>query len=312
MENSNLFFVFLFISFFPISSHAQIPVDGLIGYYMFDGIAADSSGMSHDGTIVGDVSPSLDRFGNEDGALLFNGGHVDAGNPTAYQLSDSISIAAWINPTQLNDWSAIISKWDGFNSGGYYLGINPDGNLVRWNLDMPTPLDGNSVLIDTWTHVVSTYDGDSVKIYQDGQFITGAAYSNTITNNNASLLIGTQFNLPNAFQFFGAMDDVLIYDRALSAEEVQIIFDPTTPVNDLEETNFNFVLYPNPTSDYLFIENRSNNEISSFSIFDSSGRFIRSVKKDSNPIDLSDLPKGIYHLSIGVENKIINKKIAVF
>lgn len=307
------FFSFLFFSIFISNfSIAQIPLDGLVGYYMCNGIAADSSGLSHDGIIVGDVTATQDRFGNEDGALRFNGGHVDAGNPAAYQISDSISVAAWINPTQLNDWAAIVTKWDDFGSGGYYLGINPDGNIIRWNLDMPTPLDGNSVSINTWTHIASTYDGDSVKIYQDGQLVVGAPYNSPITNNSASLFLGTQFNIPNSFQFFGAMDDVLVYNRALSAEEILVIFDPTTPIHELEENNLEISIYPNPTSDYLFIENKNNHQISSISLFDANGRFIRSVKDDSSPIDLSDLTKGIYFVNIIADNNIINKKVTVF
>ena len=96
-------------------SFSQIPINGLIGYYSFDGHAKDSSGFEHDGAIIDAVSSTQGRNGNDNGALFFNGGYVDIGNPIEYQMTNSISISAWINPVQIIDWHAIVTKWNGFD-----------------------------------------------------------------------------------------------------------------------------------------------------------------------------------------------------
>ncbi len=102
-------FTFLLIS---ISAFAQIP-PGAVGYYMLDGHPYDSSGLNNHGNYIGTVTPSYDRWGNPGGASYFDGisGHIDMGVDPDFQLTDSISISAWINPIMSNDWKGIASKW---------------------------------------------------------------------------------------------------------------------------------------------------------------------------------------------------------
>ena len=131
----------IYLVFFTVSfqSLAQ-PSNGLIAHYKLDGNGADSSGNGNSGTVIGSVMATTDRFGNTNSAMEFSGGYIDAGNPTDLQLTDSMTIAAWINPTNIPDWSAIVNKWD--FTGGYYLGINPVGSIARWNQGSSIRLGG--------------------------------------------------------------------------------------------------------------------------------------------------------------------------
>jgi len=287
--------------------NSQIPEDGLIGYYMLEGNGADSSSYGHDGLIVDNVTPTADRFGNDGKACLFDGGYIDAGNPVSFQLTEEISISAWIKPIQINDWSGIVSKWSGFNIGAFYLGINPDNNSVRWNLDMPNPIEGNELMLNEWLHIVSTYDGDTVKIYENGVLINEDAYENGIQDVAANLLIGSQYDFPFNYLFNGAIDDVLIYNRALEVEEIGSIYnEQITSINEVSVSN-KYKIYPNPSNGIFMIANNSSEEIW-YAVFNSKGIKLIEGKYDEQ-INISNLSAGIYYLKFVMHNKFVTEKI---
>lgn len=309
---TRLLLLILLINYTFLAAFSQIPTDGLIGYYQFDGNAQDSSGLEHHGTIIGNVSSTQGHNGDEDGALLFDGGYIDLGNPLDFQMTDSISISVWINPVEISDWQAIVSKWSGFDSSGYYLGINPNGNLIRWNLDMPNPIDGNPVQTNEWTHIVASHDGDTTKLYMNGQLVNQEIYDQLITDNIANVFIGSQYNIPNEFTFLGAMDDVLIYNRALRKDEVLDIFNfIPTAVSSLHNSNYKVSLYPNPIDDFLYLKNDTNFENILYTVIDAQGKNIRNGVFDQYRIDLSSLAPGIYFILLIIDNDIVSKKIVL-
>jgi hypothetical protein len=150
-----------------LTGYAQIPKDGLVGYYMLDGNAEDSGPYGHHGTIIDDVSPDLDRFGNVGNACLFHGGYIDAGNPELYQLTEEMSISVWMKPRFMFNWGGIVAKWYDFGSGSFYLGVNPENQAIRWNLDMPSPIEGDEPIENEWVHIAVTYDGTVARMYEN-------------------------------------------------------------------------------------------------------------------------------------------------
>ena len=286
---------------------AQIPQEGLIGYYMLDGNADDSSSFGHDGEFVNQVLPTTNRFGDQGKACRLVGGYIDAGNPTAYQITGALSISAWIKPLPNSSWSGIVSKWAGFGEGAYYLGINPDTKSVRWNLDMPIPLEGDEVIYNEWLHVVSTYDGDTVRIFENGVLVNKASYNVAISNVSANLLIGNQYDIPDIGPFLGAIDDVLIYDRALTPEEVEQIFNDVVTSTDTPSLTGQIKVFPNPTNGIINISNDYFGAIH-FSVFDANGNRLIS-QKSGRQIDLSHLTSGTYYLQLNYGNNIEMKKI---
>ena len=97
-----------------LSANAQIPQNGLVAYYPFNGNANDESGNGNSGTVKG-ASLTTDRFGNSSSAFDFNGIdnmiEVPANNQFDFQ---NFTISTWIKRSKLTGWGCIISKsnWD--------------------------------------------------------------------------------------------------------------------------------------------------------------------------------------------------------
>jgi len=305
----NSYFTTLALSLFLIFTFqhltAQIPTNGLVGYYMLDGNPADSSQMGNHGTIVGQVTPTTNRFGETDKALLFSGGYIDAGNPISYQFADSMSIATWINPTSISDWSCIASKWDWYG-GGYYLGIDPAANTLRWNLGYPhNPVNASPILINEWKHIVVTFNGDTTYIYEDGFLVKAFPLQFSISNTPASLFIATQWDGPS-YSFNGVMDDVLIYNRELTPKEVKDIYnDVSTEVKDILPEHA-VSIYPNPAINSFSIQHDLKSPVA-LKIYDVSGRLQLQQNNviSGQPIPIDKLNKGFYIVGYFLENEFI-------
>lgn len=248
------------------------PVDihsGLILHYQFDGNFADSSGNGYNGTVSGTHSFVNDRNGNANSA--FNtvaastpgNNWINAGNPAkVQQLTNQVTISFWMRQTQTWFGSSgtdgqmpLINKW---NDNGLWIGLrmqNPTNmsNRVRWRVNAGTFIESNTnVPVGTWHHVVCTYDGATLRIFQNGVQTASAAHTGTITNTAVNMFIGRQANgIPTGgITYRGDMDEVKIYNRALNVSEVQTLFNnesvafATSPLcdnqGDLALTTFNF------------------------------------------------------------------------
>ncbi len=226
--------------------HIEDPTEsGLIAYWKLDdgqAIIRDSSGYGHTGVRTGTGStwsgsslPSLIQFDNAF-AMKFNGYNDEIDVPQSSQFElQAFTISAWINlSSAAGDRNAIVTYGQGVNIGGSAATesvafiYHQTANLLRLRLDNgagtsfidlqpnPTSLAGH------WSHVVATWDGATAKVYQDGTLIGSQTSADTInytSNSLSKLRIGTWFGNNERF-FNGAMDDVRIYNRALSANEV--------------------------------------------------------------------------------------------
>ena len=207
----------------------------LVSYWKLDGDAVDSAG-SNDGTIYGAV-PATGQIG---GALSFDGSddYANCGNDESLNI-ERITISAWINSNVLsgsgNRNKVILMKFQdslatnesafGFSqSKGDYsklgFGFN-DGSWHSW-------LTANSVMEAGWMHVAVTYDGVSEPVfYVNGLIETtdGTGVPAPLPTNTTDLTIGAQDATDPSAYFDGIIDDVRIYDRALSAEEIEAMYE---------------------------------------------------------------------------------------
>lgn len=245
------------------------PVDlvtGLILHYKFDGNVADSSGNGYNGTISGTSSYVNDRNGNATAALNSTATNspgnnfVSAGNPAKIQqLTNRVSISMWIFQQQSyfgdgvnSGHTPLVNKWNG---SGLYMGLiattpgNPQ-NRIRWRINGTAINSNTNVPLLKWTHVVCTYDGSTIRIYQNGVQTGSTAFSGTITNNALNLMIGRQADGNGEITFRGHYDQLRIYNRALNLSEVQTLYNnesvafAQSPLCDGEDnltlTTFNF------------------------------------------------------------------------
>src|SRR5436309_8935849 len=206
----------------PSPASAQTP--GLVAAYAFNEgsgtTVADISGNDNNGTISAATWTTAGRFGN---ALVFNGtsARVTVPDAASLQLTTGMTLEAWVFPTAtLTNWRAIVDK----NVDGYYLMASTDqsdrpsagGTWVGGNQNTYGP---SVVEVNTWTHLAATFDGETVRLYVNGAEVASQAQTTPLATTTGTLQIGGD-SYPNEL-FAGRIDEVRIYNRALSAAEIQ-------------------------------------------------------------------------------------------
>jgi hypothetical protein len=218
---------------------AQSATPGLVAAYSFDegtgNSVADLSGNNLSGTVVGATWITTGMYGN---ALSFNGAssYVDLGNPAALQLTGSMTIEAWVKATSnpANDGQILAKS----NLGGWQLKTSPDTGPYTFGVSVSgtstTKAQRYSTAtraLNTWYHVAGVYDSASQTL---STYVNGALDNGTLRgvipasqfNQNVNVNIGRR---SGGYYFNGVIDEVRIYNRALSQAEIRA--DMTTPVN---------------------------------------------------------------------------------
>ena len=195
---------------------------GLAAHYTFDEGAGttvnDASGNGNAGTIVGDP---LWVSGTLNGAMEFSGDdYVNCGNGDSLQIQDAITITAWIKIASFTvTWETILAKGD----DSYRMSRGPsDGDSVHFGCNGPTGdnLTANGIVTtDTWQHVAAVFDGAYKRIYIDGIEDARAESTGQINISTYDLYIGENSGATGR-QLGGLVDDIRIYNRALSPEEL--------------------------------------------------------------------------------------------
>jgi hypothetical protein len=190
--------------------------------------AYDSSGYDNNGTLVGNPTWTAGEISG-DAALRFGDAndYVDCGNKSIFNLTQQITVSAWVDINMVpRDWTAIITKGDSA------WRLSTAWSEKRFHFAVTGPPDWNSVSGATtvasgeWHHVCGTFDGSTIRIYLDGVEDGNTAYSGPITTNSYNVFIGGNAEFPDQGyrSWDGLIDDVRIYDRLLTAAEVQDLF----------------------------------------------------------------------------------------
>jgi hypothetical protein len=225
-------------AFWQMNQSAQAaivePHPGLVGWWRFDEgsgtVAGDSSGNGNNGTLQGTPTPNwvAGKFGD---ALQFDGSqnYVQVSNsPSIQYAGGSVTLSAWINPRDDGAFrDVIVRKENTYNL--YYAG----GLSIEWfNGSIWRQVTTGQLLSHTWHYVaaVITYNQSQSQttftIYLDGVAIKSQTVNGTMdTGATDPLFIGGFTQSPtDAFCFNGTIDEARIYNRALSAAEIQADF----------------------------------------------------------------------------------------
>ncbi len=249
MKNSLIFLVILIIGCseknevqYDVSSDLE---NGLVAYYPMDSILSDKSQYKHNGIIYGAVLTS-NRLNDSNTALLFDGidDYVLIPDSIVLQPKNEISLCAWVYPISFNDESNqandIIHK--GFTDdgeGAYYLRYNdfdndnekfdPEKEYFGFTLNFENMKrvfisSTTRVLLNNWYFVVGTYDGDTMRLYINGNLESQIAYKGNRQTNTRNLTIGRNEDSNNPYFVNGKIDDIRIYERALTNCEIKSLY----------------------------------------------------------------------------------------
>jgi hypothetical protein len=207
----------------------------LMGWWMFDEgsgtVAKDSSGHGHDGTLNGDPKWVGGPLG---GALDFDGTNdfVEIPDGPGLSITGAITIAAWTNMrTTSSGEMAIVSKGGWAANDLPYELTEERGGVIFWQFYNDAGRDScspNSPSAGEWHHITATYDGKVFKCYIDGVLAQEWAYAGAMPKNTASVTIGRRSRGGTFFN--GMIDDVRLYDRALTAGQINVVLAGGAPV----------------------------------------------------------------------------------
>lgn len=307
----------LFCLLITINLTAQIPTDGLVSHYPLDGNGIDLTSNTNNGEFVGGITYAEDRFGVAHGAIEFNGqdGYVNVLNDSSLDFTEEMSICVWIKVANLSNLNfiALVNKWEDAPGGGlgYYLGINNNAFEIRWNTGSAFS-DGSPIIQNEWIHLVVTYSASDMIIYRNGVVDISIAGGGPISSSNVDLRFGQQSEIfGNSLFYSGLMDQVLLYDRALTFDEVVQIYgnDPTSVTNNFLESDIE--IYPNPFNDFVRIKSDAfpkGNIMGEF--FDVNGRLVQqfSVNSFNQNVSTVNLEKGIYMFIIRNDEGILKRE----
>ncbi len=187
------------------------------------GSTANDSAGSADGVLHG---PAWDS-GQLNGALRFDGvdDYVDLGDID--MNGSALTIAFWFRADDFGVHDArLISKATGVSEQDHdWMVSTLNGSQLRFRLKTngaTATLVSASGAITTgqWYHIAAVYDGSQMRLYKNGVQAAGQSKSGTITNGNAHVALGNQPAGAGARAFDGLLDEVCLYDQALSAAEI--------------------------------------------------------------------------------------------
>jgi len=210
-------------------------VDGLIAHWPID--EATGTAISD---IVGDLDGTLEAgaslapaAGKVDGAVLISGTNGMISCPPLASEGDAISVTLWINMQDANNTEGrFISQASGTSASQHDLMIGQiNTSALRFRLRTSNggtetlASSTNQINVGEWTFVTAVYDGTEMRLYRNATEIATTNKSGVLDFVSASLAIGNQPSGAGSRAFSGYIDDVQIYDRALSLEDIQLIYE---------------------------------------------------------------------------------------
>jgi hypothetical protein len=285
---------------------SNVPSNGLVGWWPFNGNANDESGNGYHGTVNG-ATLTIDRFGLTNSAYTFNG------------LNNYITLGQ--NPLsvvdQLDGLDFTISLWFNNNIGGstylmnfgwgMYLGSSIEmipafGHVGIWpNNQWFTVSSNQPVMLQNWHHLVAVKSGNNQIIYINGQLLN--------TQNSDPAGLGAQIYaggnpIDNNGWLNGLLDDIGFWNRALTQQEITSLYlGSSVVVNEVSQSKL-FSVFPNPAQSEINVNLDPKLVGSLFTIYDNTGKAVKTgkINSENTTIEISDLSVGIYTFSVG-ENK---------
>ena len=192
-------------------------------------------------TVLYDFRQSLDFDGVDD--------YVSLGKSNKLQLTNAITLEAWVYPRSISQWGAVFSNLqnNGTSESGYGMVLDGDSEEIVWWLQTvggTADDDANyprfTPTLDTWQHIACTYNGSEMKLYVDGILVESKTRNGDIDWSNLPIeaRIGSYIDDDENYYFDGQIDDIRIWKRALTANQIA-----ESMTNHLWGTEDNLIAY---------------------------------------------------------------------
>ncbi len=205
---------------------------GLVAAYGFNEnsgtVVNDNSGNGNNGTLTN--GPSWSASGKYGSAISFDGtnDYINVSDANSLDLTNRMTVEAWVYATNLTGYKTAICKENGSSNLAYALSPNNStsgssnqrpNTRIRIGSSTSTVTGTNKLSANTWTHLASTYDGSVLRLYVNGVLASSTNVTGNISVTTNPLRIGGSTALSQ--YFMGMIDEVRIYNRALSQSEIQ-------------------------------------------------------------------------------------------
>ena len=236
--------VLLLFTAFGVSGQvpSYVPTNGLVGYWPFNGNANDESGNGNNGTVNG-ATLAADRFGDLSKAYFFDGYNdlIRIAHQAELNLIGDYTISIWFlgNYQNIynNGWVLIAKRDDNgsccspnvpfdvfipFNATNFAIGAMAYAN---GGYSFAAPPNSTPVSLDSWENLTIVNSSDNLKFYLNGADYYTTYFSSALrSGNNSDVLIGTVNREFGAEWMNGSLDDIGIWNRALTADEVLALY----------------------------------------------------------------------------------------
>ncbi len=215
---------------------------GLVAHWKFDGDLKDSSQFNNDGVAVGGKGITFVDGVLNSGVRLDGKSYIEVKDSDSLALTDAFTFSFWVykedmrkkdlvdggvpyiikNNEEYSDFPYGVYEWNDLTPGITYCG--EDG---ADSIHSEKQMD-----IQKWTLITATYDGSTMKLYQNAQLVKSVLTEVELISSSQSLYIGFgHFMTMNNF-FKGIMDDMKIYNTALSYSDIEELYDAATASNN--------------------------------------------------------------------------------
>jgi hypothetical protein len=302
-----------------LSMNAQVPsyvpTNGLVGYWPFSGNANDESGNTNNGTVNG-ATLTTDRHGNANSAYSFNGttNAIQVSHAPSFNFSNGQTVSFWIYRSSFNQNSGtasfnhIISKGAtisyGMNIWADHLNNQMNYNYIdgNYNTANGSGTSSNNFNLQEWVQYIITNNLNVIKTYKNGVLVSQNNITNPSTSLNGTNLGGMNIgkgvgHYVNERGFDGKIDDIGIWNRALTQTEITDLYNSTLSTSDFIY-NKSTTIYPNPATGIVNVSHVSLQEFE-VAIYDVTGKKLQQQSLSyQQGVDVSALPKGVYFLEI--------------
>lgn len=205
----------------------------LVAHYALEGNADDSSINGLDGSSQGSVT--YQRAVICDGVQLDGTGYLQVPDNDLLDMRDALTVMAWIHPDSLgvsghDNLYSLLSKDE-----NYEFHVQSDGSLYWWWGAGSFSTGSGEIVAGEWTHVAFVYSRTDgiMRIFVNGQQVASYAYSDSLTVNGNPFLIGADIATGGSEltgrRFYGSIDEVRLYNTALSSAEISDLMNATDP-----------------------------------------------------------------------------------